>query len=140
IQRWGKRYSGATGIGRTVTYNAANKTASITQGSLTLNFADDVDHQRYKQTMMQGSTITTTRYLDAFGVHVELVTSATTQWNEYLMVGGSMVGVRFVQTSGVTLRYFHQDHLGSIAVITNEAGTLAEAREAYDAWSGSRCC
>src|ERR1043166_5825190 len=138
IQRWVKRYSGATGIGRTVTYNAANKTASITQGSLTLNFADDVDHQRYKQTMMQGSTITTTRYLDAFGVHVELVTSATTQWNEYLMVGGSMVGVRFVQGSTVTLRYFHQHHLGSIAVITDASGTLAENPDAYDAWGKRR--
>src|ERR1043165_5843132 len=58
----------ATGIGRTITYNAANKPASITQGALTLNFADDVDHQRYKQTIMTGSTVTTTRYLDAFGV------------------------------------------------------------------------
>src|ERR1043166_7490960 len=130
----------ATGIGRSIAYNAANKATTITQGALTLNFADDVDHQRYKQTLMQGASVTTTRYLDGFGVHVELVTSATVQWNEYLMVGGSMFGVRFLQGSTVTLRYFHQDHLGSIAVITNEAGTLAEAREAYDAWSGSRCC
>jgi hypothetical protein len=75
----------------------------------------------------------TTRYLDAFGVHIELVTSATTQWNEYLMVGGSMIGVRFLQGTSVTLRYFHQDHLGSIAVITNETGALAEPRDAYDA-------
>src|ERR1043166_3773013 len=137
IQRWGKRYSGATGIGRTVTYNAANKTASITQGSLTLNFADDVDHQRYKQTMMQGSTVTTTRYLDAFGVHVEPVTSATTQWNEYLMVGGSMVGVRFLQGTSVTLRYFHQDHLGSIAGITDASGA-ALARNAHSNPPGLR--
>jgi RHS repeat-associated protein len=128
----------ASGIGRSIGYNAANKATTITQGALTLNFADDVDHQRYKQTLMQGSTVTTTRYLDGFGVHVELVTSATTQWNEYLMVGGSMIGVRFLQGSTVTLRYFHQDHLGSIAVITDASGLLAEARDAYDAWGKRR--
>jgi hypothetical protein len=128
----------STGLGRNIAFNAANRPASITQGALTLAFADDVDHQRYKQTVMQGASVTTTRYLDAFGVHVELVTSATTQWNEYLMVGGSMIGVRFLQGTSVTLRYFHQDNLGSIAVITDQKGALAEPREAYDVWGKRR--
>jgi hypothetical protein len=87
---------------------------------------------------MQGSAVTTTRYLDAFGVHAEIVTSATTQRNEYLMVGGSMVGVLFLQGSTVTLSYFHQDHLGSIAVITDENGSLAEPRDASDPWGKRR--
>ena len=39
----------ATGIGRSIAYNASNKPTTITQGSLTLSFADDVGHQRYKQ-------------------------------------------------------------------------------------------
>jgi RHS repeat-associated protein len=127
----------AGGLGRTIGYNAANKPATITQGALTLNFADDVDHQRYKQTVMQGANVTTTRYLDAFGVHVELVTGATTQWNDYLMVGGSMVGVRFLQGTTVTLRYFHQDRLGSIAALTDASGNVVE-RDAYDAWGKRR--
>ena len=70
-------------------------------------------------------------------MHAERVTSATTQWNEYLMVGGSMVGVRFLQGSTVTLRYFHQDHLGSIAVITDASGAVIE-RNAYDPWGKRR--
>jgi RHS repeat-associated protein len=70
-------------------------------------------------------------------VHVELVTSATTQWNEYLMVGGSMIGVRFLQGTSVTLRYFHQDHLGSIAVLTDASGAVVE-RNAYDPWDKRR--
>jgi RHS repeat-associated protein len=127
-----------SGLGRTIAYNAANKPASITQGALTLNFADDVDHQRYKQTMMQGSSVTTTRYLDAFGVHAELVTSAASQWNEYLMVGGSMIGVRVERSDEtVTLHYFHQDHLGSIAVVSDENGVVFE-RDAYDTWGKRR--
>jgi RHS repeat-associated protein len=133
--------TGTTGIGRTVAYNASNKPTSITQGALTLNFADDVDHQRHKQTVMQGSSVTTTYYLDAFGVHNEgtVFSSGGCQTNDYLMVGGSMVGVRVGHCGGNTsFRYFHQDHLGSIAVITDESGALAEARDAYDAWGKRR--
>jgi RHS repeat-associated protein len=133
--------TGATGIGRTVTYNAANKPATITQGALTLSFADDVDHQRYQQTVMQGSTTTTTHYFDAFGVHAEPISYSTGawQWNDYIMVSGSMVGMRIWRSDGsVSFRYFHQDHLGSIAVVTDENGALAEPRDAYDPWGKRR--
>jgi RHS repeat-associated protein len=130
----------ATGLGRTIAYNSYNKPATITQGSLTLAFTDDVDHQRFKQTMMAGAAVTTTRYLDAFGVHVEIVTAATTQWNDYLMVGGSMVGLRALRSDGtVSVRYFHQDHLGSIAAITDETANPANTeRDAYDPWGKRR--
>jgi hypothetical protein len=121
-------------------HSSYNKPASISQGTSVLRFYDDVDHQRYKQEATVGGLTTTTRYLDAFGAHTEAIVypSGTWQVNEYLMVGGSMVGVRFLQGSTVTLRYFHQDHLGSIAVITDASGLLAEARDAYDAWGKRR--
>jgi RHS repeat-associated protein len=48
-----------------------------------------------------------------------------------------MVGVRFLQGTTVTLRYFHQDHLGSIAVITDQNGAVVE-RDAYDPWGKRR--
>ena len=54
------------------------------------------------------------------------------------MVGGSMIGVRFLQGTSVTLRYFHQDSLGSIAVITDQNGALAEPRDSFDAWGKRR--
>src|SRR5262249_16173330 len=75
---------------------------------------------------------------DVFGIHAELFSAATSQWNEYLMVGGTMVGVRFEQSNEtVSTRYFTQDHLGSIAVITNESGIAVE-RLSYDAWGKRR--
>jgi RHS repeat-associated protein len=126
------------GLGRAVTYTSYNKPATIAQGTLTLSFADDVDHQRFKQTMLVGSTTTTTRYLDAFGVHAELVSATSSQWNDYLMVGGSMVGLHVLRSDqSVSVRYFHQDHLGSIAVLTDEAGHVAEP-DSYDAWGKRR--
>lgn len=40
-------------------------------------------------------------------------------------------------TTTTYLRYFHKDHLGSISVITNEAGAVTE-RLSYDAWGKRR--
>jgi hypothetical protein len=71
-------------------------------------------------------------------VHAELVTSAASQWNEYLMVGGSMIGVRVERRDEtVTMHYFHQDDLGSIAVVSDENGVVFE-RDAYDTWGKRR--
>jgi RHS repeat-associated protein len=54
------------------------------------------------------------------------------------MVGGSMVGVRFERSNQtVSVRYFHQDHLGSIAVLTDETGNVVE-RDSYDPWGKRR--
>jgi RHS repeat-associated protein len=124
-----------SGLGRTLTWTSYNKPASITQGAKTISFLDDMDHQRFQQTEPAG----TTTYLDGFGVHVELFTAATTQWNEFLSVGGAMVGVRFnnVTSATVSTRYFNFDHLGSVAVITDETGAVLE-RLSYDAWGKRR--
>jgi hypothetical protein len=67
-------------LGRSISYTSYNKPSSITQGSSTLFFNHDVDHQRYKQIAPEGTTL----YFDVFGVHVELYTGTTTRWNEYL--------------------------------------------------------
>jgi RHS repeat-associated protein len=54
------------------------------------------------------------------------------------MVGGSMVGVRFERSNQtVSVRYFHQDHLGSIAVLTDETGNVVE-RDSYGPWGKRR--
>jgi RHS repeat-associated protein len=124
-----------SGLGRTISYTSFNKPSAITNGSSTLNFSHDIDHQRFKQQIAPEGT--TTLYFDAFGVHAELVTNATLQWKDYLMVGGALIGMRTVQSGGVTTRYFHTDNLGSIAVITDETGAVAE-RLSYDAWGKRR--
>ena len=60
------------------------------------------------------------------------------QWTDYLSVGGAKVGMRVLHSDEtVSTRYFHTDHLGSIAVITNETGAVVE-RDSYDAWGKRR--
>jgi RHS repeat-associated protein len=123
-----------SGLGRTTTWTSYNKPASITQGASTISFLDDPDHQRFQQITPQGTTL----YFDSFGAHAEYLPGSG-QWNEYLRVGNVLVGVRFLAlaTETVTLRYFHTDHLGSIAVITDGSGAVAE-RLSYDAWGKRR--
>jgi RHS repeat-associated protein len=123
-----------SGLGRSISYTSYNKPASITQGSSTLFFSDDVDHQRFKQVAPEGTTL----YFSAFGVHTELFVSGTSRWYDFIGSGGSMLGVRVLNAdSSVTTRYFHTDNLGSIAVITNESGAVVE-RDSYDAWGKRR--
>ena len=54
------------------------------------------------------------------------------------MASGGVVGMH-VENSDETVatRYFHKDHLGSIAVITDESGAVLE-RLSYDAWGKRR--
>src|SRR4029079_3627538 len=90
-----------SGIGRTITYTSYNKPASITQGTRTISFLDDSEHQRFRQVTPEGSTL----YIAAFGVLAEVQTpGATTQkWTEYLAVGNAKVGMRVIQTASETL-------------------------------------
>jgi RHS repeat-associated protein len=71
-------------------------------------------------------------------VHVEYFMAGTSQWNEYLVVGGKLIGVRFERSDlTVSTRYFVNDRLGSVSVITDENGLVVE-RLSYDAWGKRR--
>ena len=122
------------GLGRYITYTSYNKQASITQGASAIFFSHDPNHERFKQNAPEGVTL----YFDVFGIHAELFQAATSQWNEYLMAGDGVVGVRFERSDAtVSTRYFNLDHLGSISVITDE-NALPVERLAYDAWGKRR--
>jgi RHS repeat-associated protein len=126
-----------SGLGRSIVFTSYNKPASITQGTRTISFLDDSDHQRFEQVTPEGSTL----YISAFGVLTELTNpgAAGQKWTDYLSVGDAQVGMRVLQTASETLstRYFHTDHLGSISVITDENGLVVE-QLSYDAWGKRR--
>ncbi len=75
------------------------------------------------------------------GVSTELFAAGTSaaRWTDYLSVGNAKVGMRITNIAAATIstRYFHTDHLGSIAVITDENGVVVE-RLSYDAWGKRR--
>jgi RHS repeat-associated protein len=127
------------GNGLTMVYSSFNKPVRITRGTTTVNFVHDPEQQRHKQTDPSGETIYLTDDLGS-GVLVEKLTGAggQVQWTNYLLAAGEMVGMK-VERSDETadLRYFHKDHLNSIAALTNESGTAVE-QLSYDAWGKRR--
>jgi RHS repeat-associated protein len=123
------------GAGRTVTYTAFNMAASIVQGSTTVGFTYDSEHTRVQMTAPSG----TTTYINDTGsgaMSEKLVSGSTTTWHDYIQADGKIIAEKF---SGATsaMRYFVNDHLGSVAVVMNEAGTVVE-RNAFDAWGKRR--
>ncbi len=123
-----------SGGGRSVTDTSFNMVAVISQGTASASFAYDSEHQRIKQTLVAGSTTTVTTYLNdpaSGAMEDKAVTGSTTTWHDYILADGHIVAEKF---SGGTnaLRYFILDHLGSIAVVTNESGAVVE-RDFYDA-------
>jgi hypothetical protein len=70
-----------------------------------------------------------TLYLSAFGVLAERFghLGGPQRWTNYLTVGGRMMGIQVENADESTAtRYFHLAHLGSVSVITNEAGVVVE--------------
>ena len=81
-----------------------------------------------------------TLYLADAGVMAERLAGSggVTQWTNYLFAGSKMIGMRVERSDATTYtRYFHKDHLGSIATITDETGAVVE-RLSYDAWGKRR--
>ena len=69
----------------------------------------------------------------------KVVTGSTTTYRHYINGGGGVAAV--VETTGAApaviskTEYWHKDHLGSVAVISNESGVeIPGTRRYYDAW------
>jgi RHS repeat-associated protein len=126
-----------SGNGLTLTYTSYNKTETIKRGTTEIAFAHDTEHNRYSQLGPTGETL----YLTGPGVFAERhagIGSGEVRWTNYLIIGGRLIGV-YIEKADETVvtRYFHTDHLGSISVISNEAGAAVE-RLSYDAWGKRR--
>jgi RHS repeat-associated protein len=96
---------------RNTVFNAFNKPSSITytgSSTSTVDFIYDGDGQRSKKSY--GSTDT---YY--FGPHFQVEGASTVK---YVIVGGK----RIARIDGVSTYYYHQDHLGSSAVMTIQDG------------------
>jgi RHS repeat-associated protein len=144
-------------------YGNIGVTAKTPEGATsdrTLAFVYGPEHQRVKQTvtltanaptnMMGGTTWYLHGQNNALLFEKELKANGVTENRHYLQAAGmtfAMVTTR--SGAGVSstasdpskrssqVRYFHQDHLGSMSVITDEAGQVVE-RLAYDPWGKRR--
>jgi RHS repeat-associated protein len=137
-----------SGAGRTVTYTTFNMTKTMTNGGASLALTYDVDHSRLVQTTGTGSAAITTTYLNdpASNVMTEgLHQTGLNTWKTYIVADGHIVAQRSTYSGGGqnipanNVRYFVLDHLGSVAVITDETGAVVTTgRQFYDAWGKER--
>ncbi len=125
----------------TVSYWSFDMAHVIVQGTDTVTLTYDSEHARISQQSVNGSTTTTTTYLNdpASGLMDEkVVSNSTATWNDYLMVDGKLVGEHTtVGSTAATTQYFVLDHLDSVAVVTDQTGALS-ARQSYDSWGRER--
>jgi len=105
-----------------------NMPQAITEGAVRDAFVYGPEHQRAKQTQSNGKT------LYYAGAMEKEVAGSTSTVKTYLPSG---LGVIIDNGASAVTRYFHKDHLGSVAAITREDGSLAEPMS-YDAFGKRR--
>ena len=120
----------------------------------TLDFVYGPEHQRIRQSVTLSGNGTSsyfagnTWYLngaDSLGLSYEKEVRAngTTEHKHYVSAGGVTFALFTSRTgtlnglAATSRSYFHHDHLGSIAVVTDELGAVTE-RLAYDPWGKRR--
>jgi RHS repeat-associated protein len=133
------------GAGRTVTLSSFNMPLSLVQGTTSVALRYDPEHMRSSRVDSVGGASSSTGFVldPANGATSELYNDGSVlHWHDYLEVDGHYVAERFCDgyptCTGPTWKYFVTDNLGSIASITDSAGTVPLERDAYDPWGRPR--
>jgi len=130
------------GANRTVAWTSFDKVQSIDKGAARLEYVYDAEHERAKETYKaSGATQRTTVYLNpaaGAGLYFEEENGvAGLKRKHYISAGGMTIGMAVYNGSAWTMQYWHEDHLGSVSVVTNGAGAVSE-RMAYEPFGKRR--
>jgi RHS repeat-associated protein len=119
-----------------ITYNSFNKVDSIIQADLVYTILYGADNQRTISKLYNGGSLQkTAHYVDRY--EKEIRPGNQVRQLHYIAGGDDLAAV-FVRNNGLdTMYYVHTDHLGSINVITNQAGAVVK-NYSFDAWGNRR--
>ncbi|MCH9691792.1 MAG: hypothetical protein K0U59_06995, partial [Gammaproteobacteria bacterium] len=133
--------------GRNLQYTTFDKPDAIKKGDHTTEFKYGPDRKRYLRidTDSSGSNdkITETRSIG----NIEKITKDGTTEIKRHLPGGALITLTVTQKNNETqygsrtIQYLHKDHLGSLDVITDSGGQIANAGKAlysFDAWGQRR--
>ncbi len=137
-----------SGAGRTLAWNSFNRVQRIDAGAARLEYLYDAEHQRVQELHYQGGSLQrTTVYLNpaaGAGLFYEEETGvAGTKKKHYVSAGGATVAMitctatPCTSTANTSTQYWHEDHLGSVSVVSNAAGAVVE-RLAYEPFGKRR--
>lgn len=131
-------YDSANYVTAVTRYKADGATVQAQQG-----FLYDADRMRVKETLSSNGSNKTTYVLRPethAGGHYECdyAASACTEQRVYLQANGELFAMATqAGSNAATMQYFHTDHLGSVALVTDAAGAVAE-RMAFDPFGARR--
>ncbi len=125
-------------------YTAFNKSNYIQKNNYAVTFNYDADRNRnYKSRIQNGSLNLQTYYVGTSGngakIFEQEVSSANGTKNIHYIygAGGQAVATHITEGAAKRTEYFHRDHLGSVALVTNDAGQ-AVSPVSFDAWGKRR--
>ena len=117
-----------SGADRTLTWTSFQKPRTMAKGSATSTFEYGPGRKRTRQVKVKGAVTESIIYVGGLYEQVEKTGSAT-EHVHYVFAGGARIAVEAVSEaadSNTTLRYLHQDHLGSVDVVTDASGAVLE--------------
>jgi len=118
-----------SGNGRTLVYNSFNKPTQMANATADIRFSYGADRARViRQNIVTGEL---RHYIGSLFERKTL--QGLTTYTHYIKAGGSTVAIVNSKSDGAnSTHYLHKDHLGSIAIITDENGLVIES-QSYDA-------
>ena len=119
---------------RTLAYTPFNLPSSVTgtSGYGGTSYLYDGSHARIREVSSGAGSSGTTYYLGGFEAHRR--TDGVLELRHYLATPEGVIGIYTARSNGLNdLRYWHKDHLGSVQVIADSAGSVKQGF-LYDAW------
>jgi len=126
--------------GRTIAYTTFDKAKTVTKGAHTTIFAYGADRARYKRTDTNASGTKTTLYIGS----VEKITNVDGTKQVKRTIGGVAIITLNQDNQGNTqstdTNYLYKDHLGSLDIITDATGAIAQngGEMSFDAFGQRR--
>ena len=135
-----------TGAGRTLTYTAFNKVASVTKGNHKVTFAYGPERARHKRTdkddkgtmVSTDDAVTTTLYVG--NVEKVIAPDGTYQYRRTLAGGVALIIDEYAAShseTGTATKYLLRDHLGSVSTLVDALGAMVQTMS-YDPWGQRR--
>jgi RHS repeat-associated protein len=124
--------------GLSTSWTSFNMPSTLTRGTASSTFVYGPEHQRIEQVATSSTGTVTTYYVGSSFERVTTSSTGVTENHYHISAYGRRIAM-LVDTSNTTTswRYFHQDHLSTVEVVTDQTGALVE-RLSYDAWGKRR--